>query len=286
MSNKHPEAYHPDPLIQIRDLSVDYITDHGDFRAVKSVSFDIGKGEIFGLAGESGCGKSTIAFAINRLHKPPAYISEGSIIFDGKDLLTLSDKELGVMRWSEIAMVFQSAMNSLNPVITVEEQFADVLRHHRGMSDEQARDRAEKLLDLVNIPRERLKEYPHQFSGGMRQRLVIAIALSLNPQLIIMDEPTTALDVVVQREILQQIYQLREEFGFSVLFITHDLALMSQLCDRIAVMRFGDIVEVNKAYQIRNHPQHPYTQKLWASFPNIHESQHGKTTDTTQEETA
>jgi peptide/nickel transport system ATP-binding protein len=286
MSNKHPEAYHPDPLIQIRDLSVDYITDNGDFRAVKSVSFDIGKGEIFGLAGESGCGKSTIAFAINRLHKPPAYISEGSIIYEGKDLLTLSDQELGIMRWSEIAMVFQSAMNSLNPVITVEEQFADVLRHHRGMSNEQARDRAEKLLDLVNIPRERLKEYPHQFSGGMRQRLVIAIALSLSPKLIIMDEPTTALDVVVQREILQQIYQLREEFGFSVLFITHDLALMSQLCDRIAVMRFGEIVEVNKAYQIRNNPQHSYTQKLWASFPNIHEAQHNKEANTAQEESA
>ena len=286
MSDKHPEAFHPDPLIQIRDLCVDYITDDGDFRAVKSVSFDIGKGEIFGLAGESGCGKSTIAFAINRLHKPPAFISGGRIIFDQNDLLTLSDEELGILRWSEIAMVFQSAMNSLNPVLTVKEQFADVLRHHRGMSDQEAQDRAEKLLDLVNIPRERLSEYPHQFSGGMRQRLVIAIALSLNPQLIIMDEPTTALDVVVQREILQQIYQLREEFGFSVLFITHDLALMSQLCDRIAVMRYGEIVEVNKAYQIRNNPQHPYTQKLWASFPNIHEGKHCNEQTPHQEEPA
>lgn len=168
-------------------------------------------------------------------------------------------------------MVFQSAMNSLNPVLTVQEQFADVLRHHKGLTNEQAKDRAEKLLDLVNIPRNRLGEYPHQFSGGMRQRLVIAIALSLNPKLIIMDEPTTALDVVVQREILQQIYQLRDEFGFSVLFITHDLALMSQLCDRIAIMRHGKIVEVNSAYEVRNHPQHEYTQKLWASFPNIHD---------------
>ena len=271
MSERHPDAFHPEPLIQLRDLCVDYITDDGDFRAVKSVSFDIGKGEIFGLAGESGCGKSTIAFAINRLHKPPAFISGGQIIYEGRDLLKLSDQELGILRWSEVAMVFQSAMNSLNPVLTVQEQFADVLRHHRGMSNEEAQDRAEKLLDLVNIPRERLGEYPHQFSGGMRQRLVIAIALSLSPQLIIMDEPTTALDVVVQREILQQIYLLRQEFGFSVLFITHDLALMSQLCDRIAVMRYGEIVEINQAYQIRNNPQHPYTQKLWASFPNIHE---------------
>ncbi|RTZ17906.1 ABC transporter ATP-binding protein [Vibrio aquaticus] len=270
--NQH--AFHPDPVIQIRDLCVDYITDNGDFHAVKSVSFDIGKGEIFGLAGESGCGKSTIAFAINRLHKPPAFISGGQIHFQGQDLLRLSDEQIGAIRWSEIAMVFQSAMNSLNPVLPIQEQFADVLRHHRGLTDAQAKDRAEKLLDLVNIPRERLTEYPHQFSGGMRQRLVIAIALSLNPKVIIMDEPTTALDVVVQREILQQIYQLREEFGFSVLFITHDLALMSQLCDRIAIMRNGELVEVNQAKQIRNHPQHAYTQKLWASFPNIHEGKH------------
>lgn len=272
--SKHPQAFHPEPILQIRDLCVDYITDNGDFNAVKSVSFDIGKGEIFGLAGESGCGKSTIAFAINRLHKAPAYISGGQIWFKGKDIIRLSDEELRVLRWSEIAMVFQSAMNSLNPVLTVQEQFADVLRHHKGFSDAEAKERAEKLLDLVNIPRERLTEYPHQFSGGMRQRLVIAIALSLNPEMIVMDEPTTALDVVVQREILQQIYQLREEFGFSVLFITHDLALMSQLCDRIAVMRHGELVEVNTSKEIRNNPQHPYTQKLWASFPNIHEARH------------
>ncbi|CDU04752.1 ABC transporter ATP-binding protein [Vibrio coralliirubri] len=262
------------PLLEVKNLCVDYITDDGDFNAVKSVSFNIGQGEIFGLAGESGCGKSTIAFAINRLHKPPAFISGGQILFGGQDLLSLSDSHLNTLRWSEIAMVFQSAMNSLNPVLTIEEQFADVLRHHKGMSNEQAKDRAEKLLDLVNIPRHRLTEYPHQFSGGMRQRLVIAIALALNPKLIIMDEPTTALDVVVQREILQQIHQLREEFGFSILFITHDLALMSQLCDRIAIMRHGKIVEVNNAHEIRNNPQHSYTQKLWSSFPNIHEHAH------------
>ncbi len=267
-------AFHADPIIQIRNLCVDYITDHGDFNAVKAVSFDIGKGEIFGLAGESGCGKSTIAFAINRLHKPPAIISGGQIQFEGRDILKLPENEFNTIRWSEIAMVFQSAMNSLNPVLSVQEQFADVLRHHQGMSEAQAKHRAEQLLDLVNIPRERLSEYPHQFSGGMRQRLVIAIALSLNPKMIIMDEPTTALDVVVQREILQQIYQLREEFGFSILFITHDLALMTQLCDRIAIMRHGEIVEVNTSREIRQNPKHAYTQKLWASFPNIHQGKH------------
>ncbi|KLV03409.1 sugar ABC transporter ATP-binding protein [Photobacterium aquae] len=268
------QAFHPDPIIQIKDLEVTYITDNGDFQAVKRVSFDIGKGEIFGLAGESGCGKSTIAFAINRLHKPPALITHGQILFQKNNLLALTEQQMGVVRWKDIAMVFQSAMNSLNPVLPVEEQFADVMRHHLGYTRQQAKERAEKLLDLVNIPRERLSEYPHQFSGGMRQRLVIAIALSLNPKLIIMDEPTTALDVVVQREILQQIFTLQKEFGFSVLFITHDLALMSQLCHRIAVMRHGNIVEVNTAHEIRNNPQHPYTQKLWASFPNIHEEAH------------
>ena len=179
---------------------------------------------------------------------------------------------MGVIRWKEIAMVFQSTMNSLNPVLPLKEQFADVMRHHLGWSNDKAEERAKALLDLINIPRERLSDYPHQFSAGMRQRLVIAIALSLNPKLIIMDEPTTALDVVVQREILQQIYQLREMFNFSMLFITHDLALMSQLCDRIAIMRHGKIVEVNEAREIRNNPQHPYTQKLWSFFPNIHET--------------
>ncbi|NGN97913.1 ABC transporter ATP-binding protein [Grimontia sp. S25] len=274
MASEH--AFHSDPLLRVRDLCVDYITDDGHFRAVKSVSFDIGLGEVFGLAGESGCGKSTIAFSVNNLHKPPAYISGGEIWLEERNLRTLSNKELAAVRWSEIAMVFQSAMNSLNPVLTVEEQFVDVICHHKGWTRAEAIDRAYKMLDLVNIPRDRLRDYPHQFSGGMRQRLVIAIALSLSPKLIIMDEPTTALDVVVQREILQQIFTLKEEFGFSVLFITHDLALMAQLSDRIAIMRHGEIVEVNSSKEIRQNPQHEYTQKLWASFPNIHDREGSK----------
>ncbi|KXF81104.1 ABC transporter ATP-binding protein [Enterovibrio coralii] len=275
MGQEH--AFHEDPLLRVRNLCVDYITDDGHFRAVKSVSFDIGRGEVFGLAGESGCGKSTIAFSVNNLHKPPAMISGGEIWLEDVNLRTLSNSQMSAIRWSEIAMVFQSAMNSLNPVLTVEEQFVDVIQHHKGWTREQAINRAQKMLDLVNIPRDRLKDFPHQFSGGMRQRLVIAIALSLSPKLIIMDEPTTALDVVVQREILQQIFMLKEEFGFSVLFITHDLALMTQLSDRIAIMRHGEIVEVNSAKEIRNNPQHAYTQKLWASFPNIHDREHSKT---------
>ncbi|MCC4796637.1 sugar ABC transporter ATP-binding protein [Enterovibrio norvegicus] len=268
---EHEQAFHHDPLLRVRDLCVDYIMDDGHFRAVNTVSFDIGRGEIFGLAGESGCGKSTIAFSVNSLHKPPAFISGGEIWLEDRNLRELAEKDLNMVRWSEIAMVFQSAMNSLNPVLTVQEQFVDVIQWHKGWSKEEAIDRAMKMMDLVNIPRERILDYPHQFSGGMRQRLVIAIALSLSPKLIIMDEPTTALDVVVQREILQQIFSLKEEFGFSVLFITHDLALMTQLSDRIAIMRHGEIVEVNTSSRIRNQPEHPYTQQLWASFPNIHD---------------
>ncbi|EHZ2781706.1 ABC transporter ATP-binding protein [Vibrio parahaemolyticus] len=261
-------AFHSEPVIQIRDLCVDYITDNGDFNAVKSVSFDIGKGEVFGLAGESGCGKSTIAFSINRLHKPPAFISGGQILFQGKDILRLSDKELSALRWSEIAMVFQSAMNSLNPVLTIQEQFADVLRHHQGLSNEQAKDRAEKLLDLVNIPRDRLGEYPHQFSGGMRQRLVIAIALSLNPKLIIMDEPTSMLDVSIRLGVLNLMQRMKQELGIGFLYITHDLATAHYIAEETAVMYKGQIVEWGDTHAILKNPQHPYTKLLISAVPD------------------
>lgn len=261
----------PRPLLEVKNLEVDYLTNDGAFSAVKKVNFHINEGEVFGLAGESGCGKSTIAFAVTRLHKPPALISGGQIIFHGTDVVKLTETQLREFRWTQIAMVFQSAMNSLNPVLRLEEQFCDVIMTHTDMTKEQAIDRAMKLMDIVKIPRDRLRDYPHQFSGGMRQRLVIAICLALNAKLIVMDEPTTALDVVVQREILQQIYQLKEEFGFSILFITHDLSLMTQFCDRIGVMYQGELVEVNESQEIRHNPQHPYTQKLWSAFPSIHE---------------
>ncbi|CAN7318864.1 ABC transporter ATP-binding protein [Devosia sp. LjRoot16] len=259
-----------DPVLSIRNLSIDYIGATTDFHAVKNVSFDIGKGEFFGLAGESGCGKSTIAFAISRLHRPPALIRTGSqILLDGRDVLTLDDQALKQLRWREVAMVFQSAMNSLNPVLSIERQFYDVLKTHTGMSRAAARARAAELLKLVDIPADRLSAYPHQLSGGMRQRVVIAICLALNPKLLIMDEPTTALDVVVQREILERIHKLRQELGFSVLFITHDLALMVQVSDRIGIMLEGELVEVNDAQAIYRTPQHDYTKKLWASIPRL-----------------
>ncbi|MCG3863806.1 MULTISPECIES: ABC transporter ATP-binding protein [Photobacterium] len=258
------------PQISIRNLCVDYITDAGDVRAVNNVSFDIGKGEIFGLAGESGCGKSTVAFSLMRLHKPPAFITGGEVIFEGHgDILKKSDAAMSAFRWSEMSMVFQSAMNALNPVLTMEEQFCDVIMRHTNMSRQQAVRRAEGLLEIVDIHPSRLRDYPHQFSGGMRQRLVIAIALALNPKMIIMDEPTTALDVVVQREILQKIYALKEEFGFSILFITHDLSLMVEFSDRIGIMYSGELIEVAPSKQILETPFHPYTEGLGSSFPPL-----------------
>ncbi|WP_211230583.1 ABC transporter ATP-binding protein [Inquilinus limosus] len=260
----------PEPLLSVRGLTIDYVGDRGDFRAVDDVSFNIGRGEVFGLAGESGCGKSTIAFAITRLHKPPALISAGDIRFDGQDVLRLDGEALRRFRWREVGMVFQSAMNALNPVLTIEAQFRDVLAAHTGCSRAEARERAAELMRMVDIDPARLRDYPHQFSGGMRQRIVIAICLALNPKLIVMDEPTTALDVVVQREILQQIDGLRRKLGFSILFITHDLSLMVQFCDRIGVMLKGKLVEVGTAQQIFRAPAHDYTRKLWASFPSVH----------------
>nr|WP_210303312.1 ABC transporter ATP-binding protein [Rhizobium aethiopicum] len=259
------------PLLSVRNLTIDYIGEEKDFRAVDDVSFDVAPGEVFGLAGESGCGKSTIAFAISRLHKPPALIrKESRILLDGRDVLGLDRQTLAAFRWREVAMVFQSAMNSLNPVLRVEAQFYDVLRTHKNMSRAQARERTAEMLKLVDIAPDRMRDYPHQFSGGMRQRIVIAICMALDPKLVVMDEPTTALDVVVQREILQRINELRRSFGFSVLFITHDLGLMVQFCDRIGIMLAGKLVEQNDAGAIYKTPQHAYTKKLWASFPSLH----------------
>lgn len=258
-------------LVSIQDLSISYLTDADPFEAVKGVSFDISKNEILGLAGESGCGKSTIAFAMMRLQKPPAFIGGGSIIFESRDVLAMDDATLRAWRWSECAMVFQSAMNSLNPVTTIYAQFQDLFFAHGFTSREEVRERAGEMLDMVGIPKDRLDSYPHQLSGGMRQRVVLALALSLRPKLVIMDEPTTALDVVVQREILQEVVSLKDKLGFSVLFITHDLALMAQVADRIAVMLRGEIVEIDTTARMVNAPKHPYTQQLWDAMPILNQ---------------
>ena len=258
-----------EPVLDIKDLTVKYRGDTRSTTAVDRVSFSIGTGEIFGLAGESGCGKSTIANAIMRLLRDPAEIAGGSIRFGGKDVLAMKPEELRRFRWQDVAMVFQSAMNSLNPVMTIGDQIVDIYTTHAGYTRKESLRRAAQLLELVRIDPARLKSYPHQLSGGMRQRAVIAMAVALKPSLLILDEPTTALDVVVQQEIMAQIKDLQRELGFSVLFITHDMSLMVELSHRMAVMFGGRIVETAKAKDIHGSPLHPYTQALMGAFPPL-----------------
>jgi len=264
-----------DPVLAIRDLSVVYRTKGGDVRAVDQVSLDLHAGEVVGLVGESGSGKSTLAYGACRLLRAPALITSGSVRYQGRhmaapaDILQLRADQLKQLRWQEIAIVFQSAMNALNPVLSVSAQLLDVIHAHLQISREEARERAASLLDLVSIPRSRLRSYPHELSGGMRQRVMIAMALATDPEIVIMDEPTTALDVVVQRDILAQIVELKERLNFSILFITHDLSLLLELADRIAVMYAGQFLEVGTASEIRQEPAHPYTKGLLTSFPSL-----------------
>lgn len=262
-------------VLSIEELSVDYRGDRV-VHAVRNASLEIGRGEIVGLAGESGCGKSTLAYGITQLLKPPAVITSGKVTFhdaiDGSDVdvLGLEGKALRDFRWARVSMVFQGAMNSLNPVITIERQLTDVIKAHEPNTTKQQRtDRAKELLELVGVDPKRITSYAHELSGGMRQRVMIAMALALSPQLMIMDEPTTALDVVVQRDILAEILRLRRELGFAVVFITHDLPLLLEISDRIAVMKDGNIVELATAEQIYFDAKHPYTKKLLGSFPSL-----------------
>jgi oligopeptide/dipeptide ABC transporter ATP-binding protein len=262
-------------VLSIEDLSVVYRTDGGDVRAVEHVSLTLHKGEVVGLAGESGSGKSTLAYGACRLLRPPALITGGSVHYHGRrlagtvDVLTRRPRELRELRWREIAIVFQSAMNALNPVLNVRSQLLDVIAAHLDLSKDETAEKIGGLFDLVGIPRSRLSSYPHQLSGGMRQRVMIAMALATDPEVVIMDEPTTALDVVVQRDILAQIIELKERLGFSVLFITHDLSLLLELANRIAVMYAGRLVELGSADEIHHEPAHPYTKGLLNSFPSL-----------------
>jgi peptide/nickel transport system ATP-binding protein len=259
----------PEPaLLDVRDLRVEYLTARGPVGAVDGVSFTVKPGEVVGLAGESGSGKSTIAHAILRILRPPALITGGEVIFAGRDTLKMDEAELESFRWSNISIVFQSAMNALNPVMRVRDQLLDVMVHH-GFPKDQANRRAGELFDLIGIDPQRLDAYPHELSGGMRQRAVLAIALSLNPDLLILDEPTTALDVVVQKDILYQIARLREALGLSILFITHDLSLLVEFSSRILIMYAGEIVEDAPAHELFDGPLHPYTLGLMNSFPSI-----------------
>ena len=264
----------PDAVLTARDVSIEYEVDP-PVKAVRNVSLTLNRGEILGLAGESGCGKTTLAYGMNRLLKAPALMTSGEIVFhdrDGHDIdiVALDGDGLRAFRWDKISMVFQGAMNSLNPVISVKAQIFDIFETHRpGMSKKDKQARAEGLLTLVGVDPSRLTSFPHELSGGMRQRMMIAMALALDPQVMIMDEPTTALDVVVQRGIIREIMRLRERLGFAVIFITHDLPMLIEISDRIAVMLQGQIVEEGTAEEIYRTPQHEYTKKLLSSFPSL-----------------
>jgi len=252
-------------LLELRGLTVEY----GSARAVDGIDLAIHEGEILGLAGESGCGKTTVANAVMQILRPPGRIAGGSVLFRGEDLVGKSDEELRRFRWRNVSMVFQSAMNALNPVMRVGDQFVDAVQAHERINRKAALAQAEELLELVGIDRSRVRAYPHELSGGMRQRVMIAIALALNPELIVLDEPTTALDVVVQREIMQQVEALKRDFGFAVLFITHDLSLLLEFADRIAIMYAAEVVETAPAERLAGDAQHPYTQGLMESFPPL-----------------
>jgi len=295
-----------DVLLEVKNLNVYYQTGNVPVHAVNDVSFKLHRGQILGLAGESGSGKSTLAYAITRLLHPPASVSGGEIwyypqrdrtIVTGKvesqqnqllgmkrkrevegenerlsvNVLELSPAQLRAFRWQELAIVFQSAMNALNPVLRLENQITDVLKAHApSMGSDACRDRALELLRLVGIAPDRLRSYPHELSGGMRQRAIIAIALALNPDIIIMDEPTTALDVVVQRDILVELMALREHLSFAVIFITHDLSLLLEIADQVVIMYAGRIVETAPWQELYRHTRHPYTYGLLNSFPSLH----------------
>ena len=270
-----------DPVLEVRGLCVDYGVGPGSVRAVNDAGFTLRRGEVLGVAGESGSGKSTLAYALIRLLRAPGVITGGQVLFHSRpmgstttetvDLLDADAAELRAFRWSEISVVFQSAMHALNPVVRIENQLTDALRQHRrGMSTADRHERAVELLRMVGINSDRLSSYPHELSGGMRQRVMIAMALALEPQIVIMDEPTTALDVVTQREILEELMQLRERLGFALIFITHDLSLLLEFADSIAIMYAGRIVEQASGRELLGAPRHPYSHGLLNSFPALH----------------
>ena len=265
-----------EPLLEVSGLCADYGVGSQAVHAVLDTDLVLRRGEVLGLAGESGSGKSTLAYAITRLLRPPGLITGGDVRYytdqgHTVDLLAAGEDELRVLRWSQISVVMQSAMNALNPVLSIGSQLTDVLKAHLpGMGRAERRTRAAELLDMVGITADRLGSYPHELSGGMRQRVMIAMALALRPHIVIMDEPTTALDVVTQREILEELMELRERLGFAVLFITHDLSLLIEIADSIAVMYAGRLVERAAATALFRAPRHPYTLGLLSSFPALH----------------
>ncbi len=260
------------PVLSVQDLTVEFRGDSGWLTAIRNVNFDIGRRECLGIVGESGSGKSVSALSILRLHaRATSRIPTGRILFGGRDLLTISDRELRRVRGAEIAMIFQDPMSSLNPVLTIADQIIEPLRLHQGMDASAARKRAIQLLELVRIPdaARRVDEYPHRLSGGMRQRVVIAIAIACQPKLLIADEPTTALDVTIQSQILQLLKDLQAELDMSVALITHDMGVIAQFADRVVVMYAGQVIESAPVVQLFDRPMHPYTDGLLAAIPRL-----------------
>lgn len=259
-------------VLEVRDLRVHYATPLGDVIAVNGVSLDVFEGETLGLVGESGCGKSTLAMAILRLVQPPGRIVSGQVRLLGNDLVALNDAELRQVRWSQVALIPQGAMNSLNPVMRVKNQIAEAITTHQGeRSPAELKARILRLLAMVGLPGRVYTMYPHELSGGMKQRVCIAMAIALTPSVIIADEPTSALDVVVQRVVAQTLLDVKRTLGVSMILIGHDMGLMAQLVDRIAVMYAGNIVEIAPVKEIFAEPLHPYTQLLLASIPSVKE---------------
>ncbi|MFQ6059532.1 MAG: ABC transporter ATP-binding protein [Anaerolineae bacterium] len=257
-------------LLQIRDLEVHYATRMGLVQAVDRVSLDVRRGEVLGLVGESGCGKSTLGMALLRLVPPPGRIVGGRIFFNGRDLLALSEAEMRDLRGRHISMIFQDPMTSLNPVQRIDDHIIEAIQaHEKGVSRRAARERAAELVDKLGIVSDRLTDYPHQLSGGMRQRIMIGLALALNADLIIADEPTTSLDVIVEAQILDLLKELRQAYNLTLILITHNLGVVAELADRVAVMYAAKIVEVADAIPLYEEPLHPYTQGLLKSIPNI-----------------
>ncbi|MDR1873741.1 MAG: ABC transporter ATP-binding protein [Synergistaceae bacterium] len=259
-------------LLDIQDLTIQYVTDSGTVHAVENLNLQLGHGETLGFVGETGAGKTTTALGIMRLiPSPPGVIRSGKILFEGADLLKKSEAEMRAVRGAKIAMIFQDPMTSLNPVMTVDKQIAEMIRLHRSVTDAEALNLAGDMLELVGIRRERMHDYPHQFSGGMKQRVVIAIALACDPGLLIADEPTTALDVTIQAQVLELMKKLKQQFDASMILITHDLGIVAEICDRVAIMYAGRVVEYADKHALYRRPLHPYTIGLFNSVPDLEE---------------
>jgi len=257
-------------ILEIKNLDVHFPIHIGTVRAVEDVTLDLKKGEVMGLVGESGCGKSTLGFSVLGLLRPPGLVAGGEIVYHGNDILKMNKRELLDLRGRRISMIFQDPLTSLNPLFSVGDQFVETVQtHERGVSKKEALQRAGEMLNSLGIPRERLHEYPHQMSGGMRQRIMIGIGLILNPDLLIADEPTTSLDVIVEAQFLDLLNELRRKFDLTIMLISHNLGIVAQMADRITVMYGGRIAEMGKAEAVFDNPKHPYTQGLLASIPNI-----------------